>query len=47
MEINLNMLKYIFSSKEIVINDKVFTLKKSFEKKIELLKQNFIENLLK
>ena len=45
MEINLNMLEYIFSSKEIVINDNVFTLKKSLEKKIEMLKQNFIYNL--
>lgn len=45
MEINLNMLKYIFSSKEIVINDNVFTLKKSLQKKIEILKQNFIYNL--
>ena len=45
MEINLNMLEYIFSSKEIVINDNVFTLKKSLEKKIEMLEQNFIYNL--
>lgn len=45
MEINLNMLKYIFSSKEIVINDNVFTLKKSLQKKIEMLKQNFLKNL--